>query len=50
MLCPAPKDLPHPGMELVSLMSSALAGTFSITPATWKVHITYVYMNIHDLW
>ena len=26
--CPPPGDLPHPGMEAVSLMSPALAGRF----------------------
>ena len=30
-----PEDLPEPGIELVSLMSPALAGHF-ITSATWE--------------
>ena len=28
--CPSPGDLPNPGMEPVSLLSSALAGEFSL--------------------
>ena len=31
--CPLPGDLPDPGMELVSLMSPALAGGFFTTSA-----------------
>ena len=31
-----PGDLPNPGIELVSLMSSALAGRFFTTSATWE--------------
>ena len=34
--CPPPGDLPNPGSEPRSLMSSALAGGFFITSATWK--------------
>ena len=31
--CPSPGDLPHPGIEPTSLMSSALAGGFfSLAP------------------
>ena len=33
---PPPRDLSDPGMELVSLMSSALAGGFFSTSATWE--------------
>ena len=33
---PPPGDLPHPGMEPVSPMSSALAGGFFTTSATWE--------------
>ena len=32
-----PGDLPNPGIELVSLMSSALAGGFFTTRANWEV-------------
>ena len=32
---PPPGDLPDPGIELESLMSSALAGRFFTTSATW---------------
>ena len=31
-----PEDLPEPGIELVSLMSPALAGRFFTTSATWE--------------
>ena len=31
-----PRDLPDPGIELVSLMSAALAGSFFTTSATWE--------------
>ena len=34
--CPPPWDLPDPGMELMSLMSPALAGRFFTTRATWE--------------
>ena len=34
--CPPPWDLPHPGIELMSLMSPALAGKFLTTGATWE--------------
>ena len=34
---PSPGDLPHPGVEPVSLMSPALAGGFLTTSATWEV-------------
>ena len=33
--CAPPGDLPHPGMEPVSLTSSALAGRIFTTSATW---------------
>ena len=36
---PSPRDLPHPGIEPMSLTSPALAGGFFITSATWKAHI-----------
>ena len=34
--CPPPGDLPDPGIELMSLMSPALAGGFFTTNATWE--------------
>ena len=34
--CPAPGDLPNPGIEPTSLMSPALAGRFFTTSATWE--------------
>ena len=34
--CPPPGNLPDPGIEPVSLMSSALAGRFFTTNATWE--------------
>ena len=34
--CPAPGDLPDPETELMSLLSSALAGGFFTTSATWE--------------
>ena len=33
---PSPEDLPNPGMEPMSLMSSSLSGRFFITSTTWK--------------
>ena len=33
---PPPGDLPHPGIELASLTSPALAGGFFTTSATWE--------------
>ena len=35
--CPPPGDLPNPGIEPESLMSSALAGRFFTTSAIWEV-------------
>ena len=34
--CPPPGNLPDPGIEPVSLMSSALAGGFFTTSTTWE--------------
>ena len=34
--CPPPGDLPNPGTEPTSLMSSALAGRFFTTSAAWE--------------
>ena len=37
--CPLLGDLPNPGIELVSLISRALAGRQFTTSATWEVSI-----------
>ena len=42
--CPSPGDLPNPGIEPASLMSSALAGRFFTTGATWEA--IYMYFQI----
>ena len=34
--CPAPGDLPDPGIELTTFMSPALAGRFFTARATWE--------------
>ena len=39
--CPPPGDLPNPGIKLVTLKSSALAGRFFITSATWEAPQKY---------
>ena len=36
--CPPPGDLPDPGIEPTSLMSSALAGRFFTSSTTWEAH------------
>ena len=36
LLCPPPGDLPSPGIEPESLVSSALAGEFFTPSATWE--------------
>ena len=49
LLCPPPGDLPHPEIELASLMSPALSGGFFTTSTTWEAHL-YTYMlrvNLH---
>ena len=47
MPCPPPGDLPDPGTETQSLVSSALAGGLFTTSATWEPHIhVNVYHNI----
>ena len=40
--CPSPGDLLYPGIELVSLMYSALTDGFFTTSATWETHM-YMY-------
>ena len=36
---PPPWDLPNPGIEPITCMSSALAGEFFTTGTTWEVHL-----------
>ena len=43
---PPPGDLSHPGIELVSLVSSALAGRFFITSATWGA-LSQIYFLVY---
>ena len=38
LLFPPPGNLPDPGMEPTSLISSALVGEFFTTGAIWEVH------------
>ena len=38
---PPPEDLPHPGIELVSLTSPALAARFFSAGATWETPGTW---------
>ena len=37
--CPLPGDLPNPGIKLTSLESSALAGVFFTTSASWEAEM-----------
>ena len=41
---PSPGDLPDPGVESLSLKSSALAGRFFTTCTTWDAHIFSYYL------
>ena len=43
--CPPPGDLPDSEIEPVSLMSPALAGSFSTTSATWET-LYFLYFFI----
>ena len=48
--CPPLGDLPNPGIEPGSLMSSVLAGVVFTTSATWEAHpYVYVYFNCKPL-
>ena len=54
--CPPPGDLPDPGIKSTSLTSSALAGRFFTTRATWEAQRQrnqrsncYDPMNVGDL-
>ena len=49
--CPPPGDLPHPGIELVTLTSPALAGRFFTTSATWGKNVSLcVAFSVIALW
>ena len=37
--CPLPEDFPNPGIELVSLISLAVAGKFFTTNTTWEAQL-----------
>ena len=41
---PSPGDIPHPGIEPVSLVSPALAGGFFTTSTTWEGHSDVVFL------
>ena len=45
--CPPPGELPDPGIEPSSLTSSALAGGFFTTSATWGALCLYTYTHTH---
>ena len=45
--CPPPGGLPDPGIEPSSLTSSALAGGFFTTSATWGALCLYTYTHTH---
>ena len=48
--CPPPGDLPDPGMELVSLMSPALASEFFTTSTTWEAQFKVYKVLILYIW
>ena len=46
--CPPPGELPNPWIELLSLMSPALAGGFLTTSTTWEAYVyLYIYIDIY---
>ena len=51
--CPPPRDLPDPGIELASLMSSALAGGLFTAGATWEApslaRVTAIVCSLESL-
>ena len=47
--CPPPGDLPHPGMEPMSLTSFALAGGFFTTSATWETSLLVRKVKVKSL-
>ena len=48
--CPPPGNFPHPGTELASLTSPALASRFFTTKATWEAHNKYIDTCISIWW
>ena len=46
LLCPAPGDLPNPGIEPASLISPALAGKFFTTSANWEAHLHSKHLKL----
>ena len=46
---PPPGDLPNPGMEPSSLISSAQASRFSTTRATWEAHQSHCHGFYSDI-
>ena len=48
---PPPGDPPHPGIEPMSLVSSALAREFFITSATWEaLHLSWKWKSLSHVW
>ena len=47
--CPPPGDLPHPGIEPVSLIPPALAGRFITTSTTWEAQLYFITILISIL-
>ena len=47
--CPRPGDLPNPGIEPMSRMSSALAGEFFTTGTTWEAPCKDVTESQHSV-
>ena len=52
--CPPPGDLPEPGIELTSLISPVLTGSFFTTSGTWEalfslhhIIIINIYLPLH---
>ena len=46
LLCPFPGDLPNPEIELMSLMSPALASGFFTTSTTWEAQHLSINMAL----
>ena len=44
---PSPGDLPDPGIELMSLVSLALAGRFFTTSTTWNYSLCVVHLCVY---
>ena len=45
--CPPPGDLPHPGIEPMSLLSPSLAGRFFTTSTTWEAfHLGWSWQKL----